>query len=382
MIDSMQKHRKWLDLLLSSINEALLVVGPNGEVISINDAAARLLKLSPGKTSKDSLKKMFEDKNLHDLASKIFSSEDELVQQTTISPDRGATVISASGFKITGDGNIATAVINLRNLTELKRLEAAQKDFEINVSHELRTPITAIKGFVETLKDWAINKPDDARKYLDILSRHANRLESIIEELLVLSRLDQDISTGGVKLAKQAIKPILELAISACGNKFESKHVKIELECEEVEADVNQILLEQAITNILNNAISHSETAKPVTVCCVSKAGELMIRIEDYGIGIPKEHLAKIFDRFYRIDKAKSRSLGGTGLGLSIVKRIIDAHSGSVEVESAPGKGAKFTISIPLKAKKGLSGLDRLTAASQKYYKSLTKSIYHLDSDE
>lgn len=231
----------------------------------------------------------------------------------------------------------------------LKRLENVRRDFVANVSHELKTPITAIKGFLETLENGAIEDPEDARRFIEIMTRHSDRLQAIIEDLLYLSRIEQESEKEEIELTVQRIEPVLKAAAAACEQKASEHDIKISIQCDKtIDARVNERLLEQAITNLLDNAIKYSDSGDAVEISCLESSGEIRIEVKDQGCGIPIQHQQRIFERFYRVDKARSRALGGTGLGLAIVKHIVMAHGGSVSVVSRPDQGSTFTIHLPV----------------------------------
>ena len=239
-------------------------------------------------------------------------------------------------------------MIVLNDVTRLQRLEGVRRDFVANVSHELRTPITSIKGFIETLRDGAIRRPADAEKFLEIVAKQADRMNSIIEDLLLLSRVEQDTREAKVVLESTPIKGVILEAVQVCEPKAHAKDIRITVNCPDgLTARINPALLEQAIINLIDNAIKYSEPGCPVDVEAEEHASEVVIRVRDKGCGIEPEHLPRIFERFYRVDKARSRKLGGTGLGLSIVNHIIQAHEGTVDVQSTPGAGSTFSIHLP-----------------------------------
>jgi two-component system phosphate regulon sensor histidine kinase PhoR len=216
------------------------------------------------------------------------------------------------------------------------------------VSHEIKTPITAMKGFVETLQEGQSQDPEDVRRFLGIIHRHVDRLEAIVEDLLTLSRMEKEAGTEEITLEEQVVRGILARAIQACESKAESKQIHLELDCkEDVKGKINPALLEQAVVNLIDNAINYSEEGKSVTIRTREREQEMLIQVEDHGSGIERKHLDRIFERFYRVDKSRSRKLGGTGLGLSIVKHIMEAHGGRVSVESQPGRGSTFTLHLP-----------------------------------
>jgi len=240
------------------------------------------------------------------------------------------------------------ALFVLSDITRLRRLENVRKDFVANVSHEIKTPITAIKGFVELLRDDGKKDEQDVKRFLEIISKHVNRLEAIIDDLLNLSRIEKEAETEGVQLMESEIKDVLDSAIQISKPLADSKGVEIGLSCDDgLTARINPPLLEQAVINLLDNAIKYSNDKRPVTIEAKYDEKELLIHIIDNGRGIEQEHLTRIFERFYRVDKARSRALGGTGLGLAIVKHIVLAHGGHVSVISTPGKGSTFTIHLP-----------------------------------
>jgi len=220
------------------------------------------------------------------------------------------------------------------------------------VSHELKTPVASIKGFVETLLDGAADDRADNRRFLTIVAKQADRLAAIIEDLLALSRIEQSEGTGNLPLEPTRIAGLLAEAVADCGPRARERSIRLETNCpDDLVVDVNAPLLEQAVINLVDNAIKYSGPGCTtwVEAEAVEAAGrrELVVRVRDEGRGIEPEHLPRLFERFYRVDKARSRQQGGTGLGLSIVKHIVQAHAGTVGVESRPGAGSTFTIRLP-----------------------------------
>jgi len=247
-------------------------------------------------------------------------------------------------------GNKSGAVIVLSDMTKLQRLENIRRDFVANVSHELRTPITSIKGFVETLLDGAIDEPEEAKRFLKIISGHTERLMAIIDDLLSLSRLEENSQARSVAMEYLKVRPVLESAVELSSPKAGDKKIKIQIDCDdEIDTLMNPTLLEQAILNLVDNAIKYSPAESTVQITGKKTGNEVSLSVKDFGCGIEKPHLERIFERFYVVDKARSRKLGGTGLGLSIVKHIAQLHTGSVTAESVPGRGSTFTIHLPIK---------------------------------
>ena len=241
-------------------------------------------------------------------------------------------------------------VIVLDNVTHLRKLENIRKDFVANVSHELRTPITSIQGFVETLMEGTIDNKEEALRFLSIIAKHTERLSSIIDDLLSLSRIEQGAEENGISKEVCNIKDVLLNAVQSCILKADAGNIKLDLKCnDDLLLRINAPLIEQAVTNLIDNAIKYSGRDSVIYIKALRNNGDVIISVRDQGVGIKTEHLERIFERFYRIDKARSRKLGGTGLGLAIVKHISQVHGGYTTVESSFGKGSTFHIHLPKK---------------------------------
>ncbi|MFA6175018.1 MAG: ATP-binding protein [Phycisphaerae bacterium] len=246
---------------------------------------------------------------------------------------------------ITKDQNETQAV-----LASMNRLENIRRDFVANVSHELKTPITSIKGFVETLLEEGANNPEQTQNFLKIIARHTDRLDAIINDLLALCRLEEDGQKRNLNFEQQPLRPAIVSAIELAKLKADTKKITVELDCANfITAKINAALLEQAVLNLIDNAVKYSSDGSKIKIDVKKSDGQIEIIVADTGCGIDSEHLDRIFERFYVVDKARSRKLGGTGLGLAIVKHIAQVHDGSVSVESTIGKGSIFTIHLPFK---------------------------------
>jgi two-component system phosphate regulon sensor histidine kinase PhoR len=231
----------------------------------------------------------------------------------------------------------------------MRRLENVRRDFVANVSHELKTPTTSIQGFVEALLEKGVDDPEQTKRYLEIIAKHSDRLNSIIEDLLSLSRLEEDQEQRRILFENASLRPALAAAIELLGPRAEQKQISVKLICaDDIEARVNPALIEQAVFNLVDNAIKYSQPGEAVTVSAERTDTEIAVSVQDHGCGIDRKHLPRIFERFYVVDKGRSRKLGGTGLGLAIVKHIAQVHGGSVTVKSSLGKGSTFTIHLPV----------------------------------
>jgi two-component system phosphate regulon sensor histidine kinase PhoR len=248
--------------------------------------------------------------------------------------------------------NSIGALIVMTDMSRIHRLENMRRDFAANVSHELKTPITSIRGYVETLLDGALNNKEDARSFLKIVARQTNRLDAIIDDLLSLARIEDRSRKNSIELVRQEICPALSAAQQTCSRAADKKNITVELRCRPGLVAVSNLpLLEQAVINLLANAITYSPAGSTIIVQATSQVDSpgnetVTISVQDHGSGIAPEHLERIFERFYRCDKARSRANGGTGLGLAIVKHIVRNHGGTVAVASKPGKGSVFTMTL------------------------------------
>lgn len=234
------------------------------------------------------------------------------------------------------------------DVSQMRRLENMRRDFVANVSHEIKTPLTAIKGFVETLQQGKVDKAEENERFLGIIQKHVDRLNSIVEDLLALSRIEQKDEQKEINFEPAKMVDVCQAAIQLCRPKAEEKKIRIDLDCEkDTTAIFDPTLIEQAVVNLLDNALKYSEPQGTVLVKSHQQNSEIIISVQDHGIGIAQKHLSRLFERFYRVDKARSRNLGGTGLGLAIVKHIAQAHGGHVTVESKLGEGSRFSIYLP-----------------------------------
>jgi len=232
-------------------------------------------------------------------------------------------------------------------IDNLKKMDKVRTDFVANVSHELKTPITSIRGFIETLEDGAMDDRQNAKRFISIIKKHTDGLSNIINDLLSLSELELDKDT--LKKENFDLKDLIEEVSLGFGHAVSSKHHKFEKDFTgdsfNVRADKTKI--EQVLANLIDNAVKYTREEGIVKISLANNSDRFSIIVEDNGIGIPQDHIKRIFERFYRVDKARSRSLGGTGLGLAIVKHIVALHSGDITIESQVNKGTKVTISLP-----------------------------------
>lgn len=254
----------------------------------------------------------------------------------------GTAAVSSEADQTSG------AVVVLHDVTELRRLERVRQDFVANVSHELKTPLTAIQGFAETLLAGALDDPQNNRRFLEIIREHAARLGRVTDDLLKLARIEagkMEVQFSSVNLA-DLVETCAETTLLKAAQKQIALHVDIPATMPAVRGDGG--LLHEVLQNLLDNAVQYTPTGGKIDVSASLRDGAAFITVADTGIGIPAVDQERIFERFYRVDAARSREVGGTGLGLSIAKHIVEAHGGRIWVESEVGLGSKFTFSVPL----------------------------------
>jgi two-component system phosphate regulon sensor histidine kinase PhoR len=338
------------EAVLGSMIEGVLAIDARQRLLGINRAAAELLGIAGDRVAGRPLQDVVRNPDLRQFALTAIDCREPVEDDLVLHGLRDRTIrMRGTGLRdASGEGG---AVIVLNDVTEMQRLERVRRDFVANVSHELKTPIASIKGFVETLLDGAMDDPGDTRRFLGIVARQADRLAAIIEDLLALSRIEQSEGTGNLPRDTMPVAAVLEAATAACLPRATELGVVLEVDCpSDLGWRINAPLFEQAVINLVDNAVKYSEQGDVVRLSAAhepGEAGQLVILVQDEGCGIAADHLPRLFERFYRVDKARSRGLGGTGLGLSIVKHIVQAHGGSVAVESEPGVGTSFTIRLP-----------------------------------
>jgi two-component system phosphate regulon sensor histidine kinase PhoR len=337
------------DAVLASMIEGVLAIDRDEKILRVNQAAASLLDLPAEGVAGRRIQEVIRKPDLQKFVGEVLQSHSALETEINmvIRGEERFLQVHGAPLRDAAAREIGVLVV-INDITRLQRLENLRRDFVANVSHELKTPITAIKGSVETLQHGAIDEPGSAPRFLDIIARQADRLNAIIEDLLALSRIEQEEEKAGIQLAPAAVGTVIQGALQACQVKAGDKQVRLAVDCpDDLQCEANAPLLEQALVNLVDNAIKYSNEGGEVQIAARAVAAGLEITVRDFGCGIDREHLPRLFERFYRADKARSRKHGGTGLGLAIVKHIIQAHGGQVRVDSTPGEGSIFTIQLP-----------------------------------
>ncbi len=343
------RQRNEQKVILQSMVESVIAIDKSENILNMNKAAGELFGVDPEDAQGKSVYEIIRNAELQEIVIKTLKENKPHEGEITQSLQKEKFISYNSSILKGASGSVIGILLVLNDITRLRFLENIRQDFVANVSHELRTPITSIKGFVETLIDSGTDNKEDVEKFLGIISKQANRLTSIIEDLVSLSRIEQGSDVEDINFERANIFSVIQSSIQICEHKANKRNITIQLSGDEsIEADTNIPLFEQAVINLLDNAINYSSQDSTVFVHLEKESNRFKVIVTDEGVGIESRHHDRLFERFYRADKARSRELGGTGLGLAIVKHISLLHKGAVSVESELGIGSTFTIEIPL----------------------------------
>jgi two-component system, OmpR family, phosphate regulon sensor histidine kinase PhoR len=339
---SSEKNR--LDAILKGMGEGVMVTDQHGVVTLVNPAFCTMFVTGTQVQGKQLLE-INRHPDLYQACREVLSDRQERHQEINL-PGGQATLVH--WVPLIEADSLRGVVAVFHDISALKKVERIRRDFVANVSHELRTPVTVIKGYAETLLSGALaDDPQRSERFLGIIQNHADRLSSLVRDLLTLSELE----SGEVSMHPQDVQleGAIRQALLLVGQRGEEKGVT--LECSDLSAEMcvsaDRSRLDQVLINLLDNAVKYSSRGGKVTVQAAEEGDMVRVSVRDSGIGIPQKDLSRLFERFYRVDEARSRDKGGTGLGLSIVKHIVQAHGGSIHVESTPGEGSVFSFTLP-----------------------------------
>lgn len=335
-----------LEATLNSMREGVVVVDPDTRILASNAAARSLFDSGNGKLESRRLIDVTRQPLIHDaFRTALETGERAEVTVETQGNSRRVFELRVAPLAV-GEINTNRGAIGVFfDVTRLEALERTRQEFLSNVSHELRTPLTAIMAFVETLEDGAIDDPENNHRFLEIIRKNASRMHDLIDDILDLSLIE----SGQVNLELKQVRlaPIVKDVCASVATRAESRRVSLRNEVSpEVQVTADPRRLEQMLTNLIDNAVKFNREGGSVVVSCEG-AERARIAVTDTGEGITPEQAARIFERFYRVDRARSRDLGGSGLGLAIVKHLARAHGGEAYVRSTPGEGSTFTIELP-----------------------------------
>jgi len=335
-------------IIQQSMSTGMIALDDEQRVLSINRAAEQLLGVRESIAMGKPLRESLHEPELNRFINQALGAANQSSAEFQLLGKSGATVHAMGEPLRNGKNEPVGLLVLLNDVTRMKKLEAMRSDFAANVSHELRTPITNIMGYVETLRDVGTDDREQTRKFLDIVHRNTERLAFIVEDLLSLARLERPEARENLARELTPVRQIIEATISQFEAASVEKHIRIEVDAPAtLQAMVDAQFIEQALGNLLSNAINYSPANTTVKIRARYVAGEIELAVIDQGPGIAREHLPRLFERFYRVDRARSREMGGTGLGLAIVKHIALVHGGRVEVESELGRGSTFRIILP-----------------------------------
>jgi two-component system phosphate regulon sensor histidine kinase PhoR len=347
-ISRLTVERDELQAILEALGNGLIALDREQRIRSANRIAEQLLGLS-GEYRGKLLQQATRQPDLSRFVNEALAANGHLGAEIRLEGVETLVMQAASEPLPGSDGRLDGLLIVLDDITRLKRLESMRTDFAANVSHELRTPITNIKGYVETLQEIGYDDPPQVGHFIEIIHRNTRRLSMLVEDLLSLASLDQIDSRTGLEFEDLEIGQVLGDVQGELGDTARAKQVALSVSCGPgIRVFANRTLVHQAVANLVSNAIKYSPTGSSVEVEGRLAGDVVEIEVVDNGPGIPAKHLPRIFERFYRVDKARSRELGGTGLGLALVKHIALAHGGAVDAQSVVGKGSRFTIRLPL----------------------------------
>ncbi|NWF54943.1 MAG: phosphate regulon sensor histidine kinase PhoR [Syntrophaceae bacterium] len=347
-VEGLAKNLAETEALLGGMVEGVLILDLNGRIKNLNRSMGLILPQTASSDLGKHYLEVLREPELNDLIQATLAEKKGYRRSLSPLGQPGRIFQVQSSLVQYAQNGAEGVIVVFHDVTDLKRLERVRQDFVANVSHELRTPLTAIKGYVEALRDGGLQEPAQAEKFLGVIQRHADRMDRIVSDLLLLSEMES--ADRVLQRETVDLRDLIRTAVETLRPLAEGKQQNLQIGPLEgfsaLQGDGQK--LHQVMVNLLRNAISYTPEGGSITVEAKPATGGVEISVTDNGIGIPPEDLPRIFERFYRVDKGRSRDLGGTGLGLSIVKHIVEAHGGQVRVESKPGKGSRFTFFLPI----------------------------------
>jgi two-component system phosphate regulon sensor histidine kinase PhoR len=345
-VGELSRDKAQLSAVLDQMTEAVVAVDAAGSVLVVNPALSRLLVIDAEAARGRRYIETLRHNGIVGLLGAVLRGAKPLAQEVRLfAPEE--LVFDAHAAPLMQDGRVAGALLVLHDITRLRRLEQVRRDFVANVSHELRTPLSSIKGYAETLLAGAIDDPENRLDFVRTIEEHANRLTKLVDDLLDLSAIES--GHRAPRLSTVDLTAVLAETAHGFAPIAEERRVKLEVAepppgLPRAMADPDQ--LRQILANLLDNALKYTETGGAVAVSAEAWKDGVRVTVRDTGVGIPEADLPRVFERFYRVDKARSREAGGTGLGLSIVKHLVEAQGGEVSVESRQPGGSAFRFTL------------------------------------
>lgn len=350
-IAEVEERQREQQAMLQSMASGVLALDPDQRIMSMNRSAERLFGVQEAECRGRLMQEVIRQPELHRLVQRALADSEAATSEFAIHGKKQPIVQAVCRALRDAEGRARGLLIVLNDVTESRRFESLRSDFAANVSHELRTPITNIKGYIDTLMEVGWEDAEQARRFLDIIARNSDRLAAIVEDVMALTKLESPRARESLEFTPTPIARIVDNVVSQFELAAGAKRITLRSTVHpDITAPVHAPLIEQAIANLVSNAIKYSPPETTVTISAAERTGdrhEVEIAVADQGPGVPSDQLPRLFERFYRVDKARSRELGGTGLGLAIVKHIALVHRGRAEVESAVGKGSLFRLVVP-----------------------------------
>lgn len=342
-----QIQAEQLSTVIENSESGLVLIDEKGYIHVVNRKFTAMF----GKETQQYIGRIYydviENEQIHHAVQQTFLYEKRVKHLFSIDTDGETTYLEAVGAPIFNEHNLIKGVVLvIYDITEFKNIEQIRKDFVANVSHELKTPITSIKGFTETLLDGAHEDEEARMQFLQIIYNESNRIQHLIDDLLILSRLEKEDMT--LHLSEITATDLVENITPSLQQQADKRQITLRTKVPyNISFHADEEKMQQLLLNLLSNAIAYTSEGGDVSLTIEEQEDSVVFVVRDTGIGISKEDLPRIFERFYRVDKDRSRHTGGTGLGLAIVKHIIEVHNGDIDVESEVEKGTTFTVSIP-----------------------------------
>ncbi len=357
-LSEIRNEKAKLETILKYMADGLLAVNLSGEIIHINPAAMQMLDLRPEDLDGSTYDQIIEKYGKQLLLQTLLQARGPGGMQDTFDFRGSVFAVRYDRFKDESGQDMGVIII-IQDITERQKLENMQIDFVANVSHELKTPLTTIKSYAETMIDGAVEDPQTALSFLSIINTEADRMNRLVKDLLQLSRIDHQQEKWSMKESNliallKSIIPKIELSA-----RQKQQHLNVLFDSEaKILVMIDKDRIEQVILNILSNSIKYTNKGGRIDIDVIESSGNAKIVVSDNGIGIAESDIPRVFERFYRVDKARSRAMGGTGLGLAIARQIVEEHHGTIAIESQEGRGTTVTVALPLAIRRGQRGID------------------------
>lgn len=357
-LENSESERKRMAKILSHMAEGIIAVDSERKILAVNPSAEQMFHRSQNSSAGKGLLEVSGHPTLDKIAEQAIDSQSIIKEEVSLTHLPEPKYLAVTAIGIEKQKEVISAVLVIQDVTQLRKYESHRREFVANVSHELKTPLTSLQGFIETLLGGAIRDETKSESFLKMMEEDAKRLARLVADLLELSKIESNEIP--LKCTNLSIPREIENVISLLEPQIKQKNIRCEKSLAQnfpsVEADRDKI--KQVLMNLIENAIKFNREGGKIIIRASAQKNKIRVEIEDTGIGIPEADLARVFERFYRVDKARSREAGlpagvhrteagGTGLGLSIAKHIIEAHGGELSCSSSPGQGSSFTFTLP-----------------------------------